>query len=116
MKDQELAQLLSIFEDLPVGELQNYLIKYKTVENTIEFLLNKDKPKSALDILSCKSVTSSKITLSCNDISRFLPAVLIERFLDDDLANDLLLDMMEESQEWHVRRFSLFGKSKVCVM
>jgi hypothetical protein len=36
---------------------------------------------------------------------------MMERFLDDDLANCLLLDMMQESKEWHVRNFSLFGKS-----
>lgn len=111
--DQDLAQLSSIFEDLPVDELQNILEKYKTIENTIEFLLNKDKPKNALDLLSCKSVIAQKMNLSVKDISKFLPAILVEGFLDQDLANDLLLDMLEESQEWHVRRFSLFGKSKL---
>jgi hypothetical protein len=114
MTDADLAQLLSIFQDYPVDQLQKYLSKYKSVENTIEFLINQEKRNDynqALNMLSSKPIVMQKMTLCASNISQFLPAVLIERFLDDDLANNLLLDMMEESKEWNVRKFSLFGKN-----
>lgn len=104
--DQELAQLMSIFEDLPVNKLKLYLNKYKTLENTIDYLL---KPKNAFEMISFKQ--PAKITLNPDNISSYIPAILIKDFLKHDLANELLLDMLREAQEWHVRRFSLFGKS-----
>lgn len=111
MDDEGLAQLISIFEDKSVEFLQKSLSKYQTVERTIEVLLYDKVPKNALQMLSSKEITLKKMSLPAKDISRFLPAIMMERFLDDDLANCLLLDMMQESKEWHVRNFSLFGKS-----
>jgi hypothetical protein len=112
--DGDLAKLLSIFQDQSIDQLQHYLNKYKTVENTIDFLINqenRDSSKNALQLLSSKEIVMQKKVLSASNIDKFLPAVLFERFLDDDLANDLLLELMEESKEWHVRKFSLFGKN-----
>ena len=112
--DEKLAQLMSVFDNVSVQDLQNYLKKYKTVDQTIDFLLRKDcleNRRNAFDLLSNKECTSKKIKLTADNISKYLPAVMEERFLDDDLANALLLDMMEESKEWNIRQFSLFGKS-----
>ena len=50
--------------------------------------------------------------LSGNAIEKALPCQLFVDFLPSDLADALLEKMMKESQDWRVRRFSLFERGE----
>ena len=124
VEDDKFAQLLSIFEHASDDQIHSALeASQGNLQGAIDLMLSstdtskkrkaQDESLNAFTRLSCprnRIPLKSRIQLSDRDIHRHLPCVLISPFLSDDLANALLIKMMEESKDWKVRSFSLFGR------
>jgi hypothetical protein len=124
MNDDKLANLVSIFENATDAQIQSALNESKgDLENAIDLLLSPvtdDNPRKrknvlmdAFQMLNCPTTRipfKSRMQLLPGDISNYLPCVLFPNFLPDLLAESLLNKLIDESSDWKVRSFSLFGR------
>ncbi len=128
LKDDQFAQLLSIFENATDQEIQAALEKSNgDLQGAIDLMLScvdtnskkrkaDDGDSNAFTRLMCPKTRipiKSRLQLSQDDVANHLPCGLFPSFLPDALAESLLVKLMVQSKDWRVRSFSLFGRG-VC--